>query len=324
MSDVQQQDQKKNPKVVVVCSDGAIRGGYIAGAFFALKDQHPDIWSHVTDFTASSASIGGIFYEMAYENENPGKRLWTKDFADSHLINFWNFFRSGKKMYDIDYLVDVIFKEKNPCDISKIGASPYGYYFPLIDYDTSRTVIFNNRFEDLSGDDPEYDFRLINPDLVYDYIRAATAAPILFDKTIELEGRRYIDAGIRVPFFVGDRIFDDHKKIVITTKGRLTRSNRLYYSFFGGLYAKFGPLLGANLKRQYYEEIADKPNRYKDYENYLAGMGAKSNVFYIHPSQKLGGRFDNSEETLAKNFQIGENDMSSAKEQLRKFIYDGA
>ena len=321
MSKTSDSKETADPKVVVVCSDGAIRGGYIAGAFFALKDQHPDIWSYVTDFTASSASIGGIFYEMAYGDENPGKRLWTKDFADPHLINLWNFFRSGKKMYDIDYLVDVIFQEKNPCDISKIGSSPYGYYFPLIDYDSGRTVIFNNRFEDLSGKDPEYDFRLIKPELVYDYIRAATAAPILFDKTIELEGRQYIDAGIRVPFFVGDRLFDGYKKIVITTKGRLTRSNRLYYQFFGGLYAKLGPLLGANLKRQYYEEIADKPNRYSDYESYLAGMGSKSDVFYIHPSQKLGGRFDNSEETLAKNFSIGEQDMSASRERLRNFIF---
>jgi predicted patatin/cPLA2 family phospholipase len=310
-----------DPKVVVVCSDGAIRGGYIAGAFFALKEQNPLIWKYVTDFTASSASIGGIFYEMAYENDNPGKRLWTRDFADPKLINFWNFFRKGKKMYDIDYLVDVIFQKNNPCDISKIGQSKHGYYFPLIDYDSGRTVIFNNRFEDLSGKHPSCDFRLIKPELVYDYIRAATAAPILFDKTISIEGRNYIDAGIRVPFFVGDGIFDGYKKIVITTKGRLTKSNRMYYQFFGGLYAKYGHILGANLKRQYYEEIADKPNRYRDYEAYLAGMGSASDVFYIHPSQKLGGRFDNSVETLERNFSIGESDMTASREKLNEFIF---
>lgn len=320
--EVERSDKSANdPKIVVVCSDGAIRGGYVAGAFFALKERHPDIWKYVTDFTASSASIGGIFYEMAYGDENPGKRFWTKEFSDPNLVNLWNFFQPGKKMYDIDYLVDVIFKEKNPCDISSIPSSPFGFYFPLIDYDSGRTVIFNNRFEDLSGKNPLYDFRLINPDLVYDYIRAATAAPILFDKTIELEGVRYIDAGIRVPFFVGDGIFDSHKKIVLTTKGELTFSNRLYYKFFGGLYANFGPLVGANLHKRYYREIADKPNRYKDYENYLAGLGSKSDVLYIHPSKKLGSRFDNSEETLTSNFMVGESDVVDSYDRIRDFIF---
>lgn len=311
-----------SPKVVIVCSDGAIRGGYVAGAFFALKEQHPDIWQYVTDFTACSASIGGIFYEMAYGERNPGKRFWTKDFADPKLIDFWNFFRKGKKMYDIDYLVDEIFVKNNPCDISNIKSSKYGYYFPLIDYDSGRTVIFNNRFEGYSVKDPTCDFRLINPDLVYNYIRAATAAPILFDMTVELEGRRYIDAGIRVPFYVGNGIFDGYKKIVLTTKGHLTRSNRLYYRFFGGLYANFGRVLGANLKPEYYREIADKPNRYKDYENYLLGLGSRSDVLYIHPSRKLGGRFDNSEATLASNFAIGESDIGLARERIKQFIFE--
>lgn len=306
-------------KTVIICSDGAIRGGYIAGAFFALKKHCPEIWDTVTDFTAVSASIGGIFYEMAYGDDNPGYHLWTEAFSDSNLINFSNIF-NGKRMYDIDYLVDVIFKEKNPCNIEKIGDSPYGYYFPLIDYDTGKTVIFNNRFEKIGDPNSPYDYRLINPELVYQYIRAATAAPILFDKTVTLEGRRYIDAGIRVPFLVDDELFKNHRKIVITAKGRLTFSNRLYYKTVGNLYSKFGKLLGANLDPKYYREIANKPSKYKDYESFLDGMGSESDVFYIHPQQKLGGRFDNSKETLIRNFEIGEEDLISSKEKLNKFV----
>lgn len=314
-------EAQENPKVVVVCSDGAIRGGYIAGAFFALKHEFPEIWQHVTDFTASSASIGGIFYEMAYGDSNPGKRLWTRDFGDPNLINFWNFFKPDKRMYDIDYLVDVVFMKNNSCDISKISKSSFGFYFPLIDYDSGRTVIFNNRFEDMSGADPNFDYRLINPDRVYDYIRAATAAPILFDKTINLNGHRYIDAGIRVPFFVGDGIFKDYKKIIITANGRLSLSNRLYYKFFGNLYAYLGKMLGAKLHPKYYKEIADKPNRYADYEKFLDGMGVDSDVFYIHPTEKLGGLFDNSQKTLEKNFMIGENDVKKYATQIQTFVF---
>ena len=304
-------------KIVIVCGDGAIRGGYVAGVFFALKKYCPKIWNLVTDFTASSSSVGGLFYEEGFKDENPGKKLWTQDFADPNFINLSNFFKGGK-VYDIDYLVDTIFKKNNPCDISLIHKSKYGYYFPLIDYDSGNTVIFNNR--GLTKKQTGVEYSLIEPKQIYEYIRAATAVPILYDSTVQIGKRRFIDAGIRMPYFINEHLFKNHKKIIISTNNPFKSSDGLACRFSGDLFQYLGPLVGAHLKSGYYEEIAKKSEKFQELKDSINYTKKSQNTFYVYPKEKLGGIFDNSEETLKKNFEQGEKDLIEQIEQLEKFI----
>lgn len=285
-----------NKKLALICGEWAIRGGYIAWWFLALK-EYPSIWNEISDFTATSASVGGLFYEFCFGNLNPGKKLWTEDFSDPRLINLTNLFWSNKSVYDIDYLIDVIFKERNPCNITNILHTHQWYYFPLINYDNGKTTVFNNKIE---YDDWDIEFRLLDTKKLYLYIKAAIAAPILYDKVIIINGTRYIDAGIRHPIFINEKIFWDHKKIIISSKQPTTFQEILSYKIIALLYGHFG-----NLEKKYYQEMSEK---YKIYKNHMYNKKSK-NTFFIYPSKKLGSHFDNRKSTLVKNFELGRKDV---------------
>lgn len=287
-----------------------MRGGYVAGAFFSLKKNFPSLWGQVTDFTASSASTGGIFYELSLGKNNPGEKLWTEDFADKKLINIANLIK-GKKVYDIDYLVDVIFKKNNPCNISEISESNYGFYFPLINADTKRTTIFHNQKNFVSK---KYDTKKISPELVYEYIRASTAIPILYDKTINIEGVNYIDAAIRIPYFLDCDIFKDHKKIVILSQRKISLFIKIYYKVIGIIFSYFG-----SLDKSFYLEIGQKYKKYKEFEDYLNSKGGQDTMF-IYPSHKLPSILNNSKKALTKNYKIGTSDVLKKKNEIEEFL----
>jgi len=136
----------------------------------------------------------------------------------------------------------------------------------------------------------------------------------LFDKTVSINNKNYIDAAIRIPYLIDKKIFRNHKKIIILSQRKISLSIIIYYRIIGFLFSFLG-----NLDKSFYKEIANKYKRYKEFEDFISDKKDK-NIFFIYPSKKLGGIFDNSEKTLLRNYQQGENDVMSLKTTINAFL----
>ncbi len=252
------------PTVTLACSDGAIRGGYVAGVFYGLKEHLPALWDYVKVTTASSASVGGVLYEVALGARNPGQHLWTEAFADPNLIRLSNLFK-GKPIYDIDYLVDTIFTQNNPCILPSLSTWPYEVFFPLIDSHSGATVVFNTRIALPYNPATNTEYVLVQEANLYQYIRAACAALILYNQPVAIDGRSFIDAGFRFPFYLNDpHIKTSHTIILSTTR---QRSWFTYWALrgFRTAYLLMTQTCKLPIKRALYAELGNDYLAYQDF-----------------------------------------------------------
>ncbi len=307
------------PTVTLAFSDGAIRGGYVAGVFFGLKEYLPELWPKVKVLTASSASIGGVLYEIAYGKDNPGKRLWTEDFTDSNLIKLSNLFK-GHPPYDIDYLVDTIFTRNNPLTLPPCSEWPYDVYFPLIESKTGATLIFNNRFQRPYNITTNTEYILINPAYRYELIRAACAALVLYDKPVNVGGRWCIDAGFRHPFIYPDSAIQTTHALIISTEKFKTRLNFLILNLIKNLYQLGIKKPHPEINKELYNELGSDFYFYQRFLHQLDYPQHRQQIYYLYPHHKLGGIFDNSKQILAHNFRVGHNDARDQQHALRAFL----
>jgi predicted patatin/cPLA2 family phospholipase len=95
--------------------------------------------------------------------------------------NFVNFFRLNK-IVDIDFLVDGVLKRHKALDVNKVIRSKSMLHIILTDYETGEPVVLTNR-------DNNFD--------LMEVIRATAAMPILYNKVVQVNGKGYIDGGLR-------------------------------------------------------------------------------------------------------------------------------
>ena len=89
------------------------------------------------------------------------------------------------KILDIDYLFDQVIKVDKPLDVEKIMSSPTSFFVALIDKET--------------GDGRLIDTKKTATPLL-DVLKAATAMPVLYNRSVPVDGRNCIDGGLAIPF----------------------------------------------------------------------------------------------------------------------------
>ena len=158
-------------KIAIVLSGGGTKCAYAAGALLALADQYkfsnPDLV-----ISESSGTISAMYYlSEQYE----------------HMISGWLIAPTIPKfismlqwpVVDVDVLVDIFLRKSYPLHEKKLRENRAELLIPLTRIDDGELV-----YHKLSGrDDP------------YEMIRASTAIPLLYGKTVALHGTMYIDGG---------------------------------------------------------------------------------------------------------------------------------
>src|SRR4051812_30647364 len=102
----------------LICGDGAIKGGFVAGAVTRLLEKYPQEMASVKIVTASSASVGSMCYYISHLHEHPGREIWMTALSSKNFISFSSirdFYRS-KPIYDIEYMAEQVFRTQNPLD----------------------------------------------------------------------------------------------------------------------------------------------------------------------------------------------------------------
>ena len=310
-------------ELTIVCSDGGLQGGFIAGALAELFEIFPTELGKTTSIAATSASVGGIFYLLSHGDDHPARAIWTSALASEQFLSgsFWESFWNGASNYDINYMVDVVFHSQNPLDFARIYSSKFGVYFSVLNYETLEVEYFTNRPEvPLVRAGRKLKLHDIRDFDLYEIIKATNAAPILYDRAVRLNGADFLDAGQIEPYFF-DAPPSQAKKILIATKSDSRLLDTVRYFFAGLLWAYVIPLFRKpNLKRDVYLAVMKKPFHYSALAKRVAASVASGDTLVITPHRKLSGSLDNSERGLGRNFDIGAEWVQTNRDRIAEFL----
>lgn len=296
--------------VALIWGDGGIKGGFIAAAADRMLEILKREKANIKILMASSASVGNIFYFLSFGDQHPGFEMWTKTLASKEFLKFEgikSFYDNTRPIYDINYLVDEIFRKQYPLDIEAIKSSPITIFFPVQDVDTGEIVYFTN------GSDTQFvrngkTLRIENiwKYDIYELIKAASAAPFVFDEVVNINGRRFYDASSVEPIALDLPGMSNCITIAIITKP--DASLKRFLSYLGlSVYWIFAvrPFKRTRLRIRHYLDYGLKPLR-------LAGLYRKLRLFdeqgravMVAPNNRIGSNFDNTHETLLKNYSEG-------------------
>lgn len=311
-------------ELALICGDGGIKGGFIAGAVTALLESFPHQLMNVKTIAASSASVGSMFYLLSHGLSHPGRQIWTEALASEQFIKYDSPLSvfSRRPIYDIDHLVYKIFKTDYPLRVDLIKNSKIEFYFPLQNYDTCEIEYFSNTGESefVRGTKlvKVHDLRRYD---VYDLIKAASAAPFVYDTWMTLNGTRYIDAATLEPFTLDLPVLRGKKKIVIVSKMNFSFERNVYYYFSGAMWPVFvAPFKRAKFKKEIYFQYMRKPPLMRKLDQEAEVLQAADDLIFIKPLRKLGANTDNSVAALRTNFEHGEYVVQQRSEEIQAFL----
>ena len=133
---------EKRPTAIIM-QGGAMRGAFAAGVLyeFGSRGFYPDV------IAAASSSVPTAAYYVAHQIEDM-RAIWTKEVTTDRFIRYDNMLL-GKPIYDIDFLINTIFKKKRPLSLNAMRASRTRMVVPLYNY-----VV--KRLESRTSVDPEF------------------------------------------------------------------------------------------------------------------------------------------------------------------------
>jgi predicted patatin/cPLA2 family phospholipase len=171
-------DAKDQRKLALVVEGGSMRGVLSAGGVVALSYLgYNDLFDEVF---ATSAGVMNVGYLLSRQAEL-GITVYFESLLDRR---FWSP-RRFWKMLDIDYLFrDVVAAEK-PLKVDVLLESRSRLLVAALDIETAEGTVFDTKTVDAP---------------LLDVLKAATAIPILYNRSVVVQGRHYVDGGLAIPF----------------------------------------------------------------------------------------------------------------------------
>jgi predicted patatin/cPLA2 family phospholipase len=210
-------------KLALLFDGGAMRAVGPAGGAVALEHMgFTDIFDEVY---ATSAGVMNASYFLSGQGDM-GITIYFDDLTTGRFINplrFW-------KIVDVDYLINEIVQKRKPLDVERVLNSPTRFYATVMDKTTGEASLIDTK-------------RSKTPLLTI--IKAALAIPMLYNRTVEIEGKAGMDGGLQIPFPLQEAIDNGCTDILLL----LARSNEYVCAQPSPLTCLFFDLLCARRNR---------------------------------------------------------------------------
>lgn len=161
-------------KIALVIEGGAMRAVCSAGGAVALAELgFSDLFDEVY---ATSAGVMNASYFITNQPQL-GISVYFDNCTTRAFFNplrFW-------KVLDVDYIIDMVVSVQKPLDVDKVLRSQTRLMVTVIDHITGQPRIVDTKTTRTP---------------LLDVLKAAMAIPIFYNRTIEVDGRRCIDAGL--------------------------------------------------------------------------------------------------------------------------------
>ncbi|MBV9349242.1 MAG: hypothetical protein JO026_00660, partial [Patescibacteria group bacterium] len=157
----------------IVCAGGGMRSahgaGFLYGVTAKLGIRNPEI---VLGSSGNAANVLYVATEIPEQYEAM-RRIWTERLSTPRFISY----KRLRRIIDIDYLIDAVFKEQEPLDIQALGASPIRYFIPVTNARSGETKYIGREDK-------------IDP---FEMLRASKALPFFYGKKVPLPWGMFID-----------------------------------------------------------------------------------------------------------------------------------
>jgi len=278
-------------KTGLVVQGGAMRGIYSMAVLMGLEEMgFSQAFDHVVG--SSAGAINGAYFIA--QQSRVAVSIYLDDLSDKRFVNFSRL----KKIVDIDYMVDDVVKKEKPLNADNVRNSFATLHTALTDYHTAQAVYVTNK-------DKEVD--------IFETIRATAAMPILYNKTVRVNGSNYIDGGIvdGIPLFKAIELGCTDLIVVLTRKPDFRRKapSFLIRLLEEPFLRKYPPLL----KKRILEE--DKFfNKTMDYLETYNNRNSPIRIMIIYPGDmsKLVSRTTKNRDELLRCALMGRNDIISS------------
>ncbi|MEK7530416.1 MAG: patatin-like phospholipase family protein [Patescibacteria group bacterium] len=177
---------QQDKKIALVLSGGGMKCAYTAGVLTGFMQAYPRFMPDI--IIAESGAAGSATY-FAAGQERHGLQTWLSLGNNKKFFSFWR-----RPMMDVDYLVDTIFKAKHPFDLSALQKSTIDIVFPVLNVRSGMTEYISPK--------PPRD--------TYAAVRAAKAIPVLYGKSVRIDGNEYVDGGLGS--FVSDHVLEAERR----------------------------------------------------------------------------------------------------------------
>ena len=161
-------------KIALVVEGGGMRGVLSAGSLLAL-----DLLGFRSVFDVIYATSAGAV-NAAYFLSGQGSLGITVYFDSISNRRFFNPLRIGK-ILDVDYVYDHVVTKEKPLREEPIRSSRTDLLLSVTDVETGTNDLLSVR----SSSEP-----------IPRILKASSALPVLYNRVVELDGRRYVDGGL--------------------------------------------------------------------------------------------------------------------------------
>jgi predicted patatin/cPLA2 family phospholipase len=280
----------------IVAEGGGLRASYVVGVVKALIEKF-----HITSVdiaVATSGSAGTLAYYVARQFDSI-INIWT------NLLSTWKFlsFRNvlfGNPVLNIDYLIDVVFKQQDRLNVESLKCQPTELFIPVTNYRTGEAKYFSN-YDDVD---------------IFEVLRAAKAAEISYGRPVNIAGQEYVDGALSAPIGITKAIDAGATDIIVISpnpKGFI-RSRSILERFTTGLFARGFP----KSLRQTIEEHPETYNAILDIIKREIEIKER-HVVLIQPESKIAtGTLGNSRGNLMLTIERGYAD-ACRYEELNSF-----
>jgi predicted patatin/cPLA2 family phospholipase len=251
-------------RLVLAIEGGGMRGAVSAGMAIALHELGlTERFDAV--YGASAGALNGVWLLSG----NPDEGL--RPYADPELIRQYirrsNALRR-KPVVDTHHLVERLYEERLPLRFDRVLEHPVRLHPLATDVETGRAVDLEPTIGDRAS--------------LKRALRASTALPLLAGPPVEIDGRRYLDAGLAesIPFHAAVAAGATHVLVLRSRRPQDDeRPSRLSYSLTSLLLRR----LGEPVRRGYEQRAARLAADDELLERHLADPELEPAIFTIRP-----------------------------------------
>ena len=167
-------DVPDGKKLGLVVEGGGMRGVLSAGSLLAV-DLLGFRGCFDVIYAVSAGSVNAAYFLSGQGVE--GISVYFDDISSRRFINPWRFW----KMVDVDFVYDYLVTEVKPLDEGAIRRGRQGFWVTATDVDTGESVLLDTRTNDAP---------------VARFLKASSALPVLYNRSVEISGKHYMDGGV--------------------------------------------------------------------------------------------------------------------------------
>ncbi|MEM9016046.1 MAG: patatin-like phospholipase family protein [Verrucomicrobiota bacterium] len=177
----------------LVLEGGGMKAAASAGGALALG--HLGAGEVFDDVYATSAAVMNASYLLSGQGDL-GIHIYFEDLIDErffHPMRLW-------KVLDVEFVTEVIAKESKPLDCQGVLDAFPDLHVAVMDRDTAEPAMLHVGTTDAP---------------LLDILHAAMAIPVFYNRSVSIEGRRFVDGGLKIPFPIEAAIKDGCTDILV-------------------------------------------------------------------------------------------------------------